>query len=82
MTQSNFSKLKWIFLNFRLKNNKIKLETVWISGKEEPFISVRFLLIRSVDQLNWVKLSFAVCKRFISGFYVNRLQNEFKSDSA
>lgn len=39
---------------------------------EEPFVSVRFLLIRSVDQLNWVKLSFAVCKRFISGFYVNK----------
>lgn len=72
MARSNFSKLKWIFSNFRLKNNNIKLKMVWISCKEEPFISVRFLLIRSVDQLNWGELSFAGWKRFISEFYVTK----------
>lgn len=74
MAQSDFSTLKWIFFNSRLKtnNNKVQCNTVLLSCKEGSLISLDLSWLGSVDQLNRAKLSFAGCKRFISGVCVNK----------
>lgn len=47
VVQSHVSKWTWIVFNSRRNNNvNIEIKTVLLSWKEEPFISIRYLLVR------------------------------------